>query len=115
MATKAELKIELNSLIDYVPKTKHKDLLNDFKELNKKLEHRDRKIVNLFQSISRKYFSKNIVEKMKKYINDILDNYNKYSDEEKILIKSFIEKIIDKYSDEDRNYWDKFLSVLGGS
>ena len=67
---------------------------------------------------------KELLKKFKVVIEDLLDNYEIYTDEEKTKIKEIFEKVadlnkvLDKYDfnsdDMDRkNYWIEYLAVYG--
>ena len=83
--------------------------------LNTKLDVHDSRIANFFDAIN---FSLSSAKgKIKKQINDILDNYDKvkkdtpvYSDNERASIGQLI-KDIDEIC--NRNFWDRFKTVLG--
>lgn len=115
MASKEELKVEFYKLIDHVPSTRHSELVNDFMVFNSNFEGYDVKLFNFFQKLSRKYFTKNLIEKLKKYVNDILDNYDEYSNEDKVEVQNFIVNMFEKYSEVNRTFLDRLLSVLRGS
>ena len=62
---------------------------------------------------------KELVKKFKLVIEDLLDNYEKYTDEEKAQIKDLFEKvadlnaILDKY-DVDRKFdWQEYFTAVG--
>ena len=62
---------------------------------------------------------KELVKKFKVLIEDLLDNYNKYTDEEKAQIKEIFDKtaalnkILDKYDIEIEFSWDEYFSAVG--
>ncbi len=62
---------------------------------------------------------KELVKGFKAVIEDLLDNYEKYTDEEKAQIKELFEKavalnkILDKYDIERGAYWAEFFAVYG--
>ena len=62
---------------------------------------------------------KELVKKFKVVIEDLLDNYDKYTDEEKAQIKEIFQKvaelntILDKYDIEMKFDWDEYLKLLG--
>lgn len=108
-----ELKIEFYALIEKVSKSKDSELCADLKKMNKYLEKYDNRLVNLGQNFIR-VISTNIKEKMKKYVNDIIDRFDKYSIDDKKKVREFLIEITNKYGDE-RKLIDKILSVLGFS
>ena len=62
---------------------------------------------------------KELAKKFKLVIEDLLDNYEKYTDEEKAQIKDLFEKvadlnaILDKY-DVDRKFdWQEYFTAVG--
>jgi len=99
----------------------------DIKEIYKKVEsvkllldYHDSKLENLLEDLSQ-FFSSSTMAKIKKFINDILDNYDQidkkngnpvYSDNEKAAISKMVEEI---NSICNRNFWDRFTNVLKGS
>lgn len=98
----------------------------DIKEIYKKVEsvkllldYHDSKLENLLEDISQ-FFSSSAMTKIKKFINDILNNYDQidkngnpvYSDNEKAAISKMVEEID---SICNRNFWDRFTNVLKGS
>jgi len=110
---KADLLNDFNTLIDSVPKSKDKELLEMFRTFNKNFDKHDKHFLNFFQGIGI-FFSKNIKIKCKKYVEDILDKYDtKYGKNEKEMIMTFLKGLVEKYS--ERTLWDKILSVLGHS
>ena len=62
---------------------------------------------------------KELVKGFKAVIEDLLDNYEKYTDEEKAQIKELFEKavalnkILDKYDVEREAYWAEFFAAYG--
>ena len=62
---------------------------------------------------------KELLKKFKVVIEDLLDNYEQYTDEEKAQIKEIFEKaaalntILDKYDVEKDSYWKKFFAAYG--
>ena len=62
---------------------------------------------------------KELVKKFKSLIDDLLDNYDKYTDEEKAQIKEIFEKtaelnkILDKYDIEVKFDWTEYLVAIG--
>jgi len=114
---KKALKAEFNRIIDSVPKTKQQELHAELSKLNSHLDKYDLFLVNWGQSIGR-FFSSNISKKMKNYVDDILDGYDKgegYKPEDRLLVKDSLAKMIEKYDNNNRTLIDKLLSVLGFS
>ena len=62
---------------------------------------------------------KELIKKFKDLIDDLLDNYDKYTDEEKAQIKEVFEKtaelnkILDKYDIEVKFDWSEYLAAIG--
>jgi predicted methyltransferase len=60
---------------------------------------------------------KELVKKFKVVIEDLLDNYEQYTDEEKAKIKEVFQKVaelnkvLDKYDDDGEIYWAEYLDV----
>ena len=51
-------------------------------------------------------------------VEDILDNYDKYSDEDKLRVRNLIEQmtklngILDKYDKKKKSFWDKLTEAF---
>jgi predicted methyltransferase len=62
---------------------------------------------------------KELIKKFKIVIEDLLDNYEKYTDEEKAQIKDLFQKvsdlnaILDKYDIERKFDWTEYLNACG--
>ena len=62
---------------------------------------------------------KELVKSFKAVIEDLLDNYEKYTDEEKAQIKEVFQKVadlnkvLDKYDLEKKVYWSEFFAAYG--
>ena len=62
---------------------------------------------------------KELVKKFKVVIEDLLDNYEQYTDEEKAQIKEIFQKavelnkVLDKYDVEKENFWTEFCIAYG--
>ena len=62
---------------------------------------------------------KELLKNFKAVIEDLLDNYEQYTDEEKAQIKEIFEKavklntILDKYDVEKGSYWTEFFAAYG--
>ena len=62
---------------------------------------------------------KELIKNFKAVIEDLLDNYEQYTDEEKAQIKEIFEKtvalntILDKYDIEKESYWVEFFAAYG--
>ena len=62
---------------------------------------------------------KELVKNFKAVIEDLLDNYEKYTDEEKAQIQEIFQKaidlntILDKYDIEKNVYWGEFFAAYG--
>ena len=62
---------------------------------------------------------KELIKNFKAIIEDLLDNYEQYTDEEKVQIKELFQKavelntILDKYDVEKSSYWVEFFASYG--
>ena len=62
---------------------------------------------------------KELIKNFKVVIEDLLDNYEKYTDEEKAQIKELFQKvsdlnaILDKYDIETEFSWQEYFSAVG--
>ena len=62
---------------------------------------------------------KELIKKFKMVIEDLLDNYEKYTDEEKAQIKALFDKaselntILDKYDIESKFSWQEYFTAVG--
>ena len=62
---------------------------------------------------------KELVKKFKVVIEDLLDNYEQYTDEEKAQIKEIFQKVaelnkvLDKYDIAKADYWTEFFTAYG--
>lgn len=62
---------------------------------------------------------KELVKNFKIVIKDLLDNYEKYTDEEKVQIKELfnkvadLNKILDKYDIETKFNWTEYIGACG--
>ena len=62
---------------------------------------------------------KELVKKFKAVIDDLMDNYEIYTDEEKAQIKEVFQKVadlntvLDKYDVEKKPYWEEFFIMYG--
>ena len=62
---------------------------------------------------------KELIKNFKALIEDLLDNYDKYTDEEKAQIKELFQKasdlnlILDKYDIETEFNWQSYFSAIG--
>ena len=60
---------------------------------------------------------KELIKKFKVVVEDLLDNYEIYTEEEKAQIKELFQKvadlntILDKYDVETKNDWNEYLTV----
>ena len=62
---------------------------------------------------------KELIKKFKAVVEDLLDNFDKYTDEEKAQVKEFFQKaaelnvVLDKYDIEKKSYWTEFIDAYG--
>ena len=62
---------------------------------------------------------KELLKNFKAVIEDLLDNYEEYTEEEKAQIKEIFQKvadlntILDKYDVAKENYWAEFFAAYG--
>ena len=62
---------------------------------------------------------KELIKNFKLVIEDLLDNYEKYTEEEKAQIKELFQKvsdlnaILDKYDIEPKFDWDEYFTMVG--
>ena len=62
---------------------------------------------------------KELIKNFKAVVEDLLDNYEKYTDEEKAQIKDVFQRVaelnavLDKYDVEKKSAWAKYLSACG--
>ena len=62
---------------------------------------------------------KELVKGFKKVIEDILDNYEQYTPQEKAQVRELFEKasalntVLDKYDVEKESYWTEFFAAYG--
>ena len=62
---------------------------------------------------------KELVKGFKAVIEDLLDNYEKYTNEERAQIKELFDKavalnkVLDKYDIETETYWGEFFAAYG--
>ena len=60
-----------------------------------------------------------LVKKFKVVIEDLLDNYESYTEEEKAQIKDIFQKVadlnkvLDKYDVVKESYWSEFMNAYG--
>ena len=60
-----------------------------------------------------------LMKNFKALIEDLLDNYEKYTDEEKAQVKELFQKIsdlnaiLDKYDIETKFNWDEYFTIVG--
>ena len=61
---------------------------------------------------------KQLMKKFKVVIEDLLDNYANYTDEEKAQIKDIFQKVadlnkvLDKYDEEKKSYWEEYCLAV---
>lgn len=62
---------------------------------------------------------KELLKQFKKVIDDLMDHYEEYTDEEKTQIKDIFQKVaelntvLDKYDIEERFDWNEYLTLVG--
>ena len=62
---------------------------------------------------------KELIKKFKDVVEDLLDNYEKYTEEEKAQVKEIFEKvaalntILDKYDTESKFNWQEYFIAVG--
>ena len=62
---------------------------------------------------------KELIKKFKVVVEDLLDNYEKYTDEEKAQVKEVFEKVsalnavLDKYDVETKIDWKEYVLAVG--
>ena len=62
---------------------------------------------------------KELIKSFKAVIEDLLDNYEKYTDEEKAQVQDVFQKVValntvlDKYDVEKKPYWEEFFAAYG--
>ena len=62
---------------------------------------------------------KELIKNFKAVVEDLLDNYEKYTDEEKEQVKEVFQKVVDlntildKYDVEKKAYWQEFFAMYG--
>lgn len=62
---------------------------------------------------------KELLKQFKKVIDDLMDHYEEYTDEEKTQIKDIFQKVaelntvLDKYDVEERFDWNEYLTLIG--
>ena len=62
---------------------------------------------------------KELIKNFKVVIEDLLDNYEEYTEEEKKQIKEVFQKVadlntvLDKYDTDKKGYWTEFLTAYG--
>ena len=60
-----------------------------------------------------------LLKKFKVVVEDLLDNYEQYTEEEKAQIKEVFQKVadlntvLDKYDDAKESYWAEFCTAYG--
>ena len=62
---------------------------------------------------------KELLKKFKTVIDDVMDHYEEYTDEEKAQVKEIFQKvaqmnkILDKYDTEAKFDWEEYFTLLG--
>lgn len=123
--TDKELRKEKDDLLDYLfekiskvkSNTDLKEILKKVDELNVYLDKNDSPLENLLDTITQN-LSTSIQTKIKRKLHDIFDKYDKkskadeliYTDSDRQKIQELIRQI-NKIC--DKNFWDRFKTVLG--
>ena len=123
--TDKELQKEKDDLLAYLfekiskvkSNTDLKEILKKVDELNVYLDKNDSPLENLLDSITQN-LSTSIQTKIKRKLNDIFDKYDKksktcaliYTDSDRQKIQELIRQINEIC---DKNFWDRFKTVLG--
>ena len=61
---------------------------------------------------------KDLLKKFKVVVEDLLDNYDQYTEEEKAQVKEVFQKVadlnavLDKYDVEKKSYWDEYCAAV---
>lgn len=62
---------------------------------------------------------KELMKKFKVVVEDLLDHYEEYTDEEKAQIKEIFQKVaelnavLDKYDSDSKEYWEEYINAVG--
>ncbi len=123
--TDKELRKEKDDLLDYLfekiskvkSNTDLKEILKKVDELNVYLDKNDSPLENLLDTITQN-LSTSIQTKIKRKLHDIFDKYDKkskadeliYTDSDRQKIQELIRQINEIC---DKNFWDRFKTVLG--
>lgn len=123
--TDKELQKEKDDLLDYLfekiskvkSNTDLKEILKKVDELNVYLDKNDSPLENLLDTITQN-LSTSIQTKIKRKLHDIFDKYDKkskadeliYTDSDRQKIQELIRQINEIC---DKNFWDRFKTVLG--
>ena len=123
--TDKELRKEKDDLLDYLfekiskvkSNTDLKEILKKVDELNVYLDKNDSPLENLLDAITQN-LSTSIQTKIKRKLHDIFDKYDKkskadeliYTDSDRQKIQELIRQINEIC---DKNFWDRFKTVLG--
>lgn len=123
--TDKELRKEKDDLLDYLfekiskvkSNTDLKEILKKVDELNVYLDKNDSPLENLLDTLTQN-LSTSIQTKIKRKLHDIFDKYDKkskagaliYTDSDRQKIQELIRQINEIC---DKNFWDRFKTVLG--
>lgn len=123
--TDKELRKEKDDLLDYLfekiskvkSNTDLKEILKKVDELNVYLDKNDSPLENLLDTITQN-LSTSIQTKIKRKLHDVFDKYDKkskadeliYTDSDRQKIQELIRQINEIC---DKNFWDRFKTVLG--
>ena len=123
--TDKELRKEKDDLLDYLfekiskvkSNTDLKEILKKVDELNVYLDKNDSPLENLLDTITQN-LTTSIQTKIKRKLHDIFDKYDKkskadeliYTDSDRQKIQELIRQINEIC---DKNFWDRFKTVLG--
>lgn len=123
--TDKELRKEKDDLLDYLfekiskvkSNTDLKEILKKVDELNVYLDKNDSPLENLLDTITQN-LSTSIQTKIKRKLHDIFDKYDKKSKADELIYidsdRQKIQELIRQINEIcDKNFWDRFKTVLG--
>lgn len=123
--TDKELRKEKDDLLDYLfekiskvkSNTDLKEILKKVDELNVYLDKNDSPLENLLDTITQN-LSTSIQTKIKRKLHDVFDKYDKKSKADELICtdsdRQKIQELIRQINEIcDKNFWDRFKTVLG--